>query len=46
MWRDPEEGLTRDNKRRDEKNRVRGQIVKIHPVIEHEPTNKGIKGEA
>ena len=46
MWRDAEEGLTHDDERQDVKERIWGQIVKIHPVVEHETPYKGVKGES
>ena len=41
-----EEGLTHNNKCRDVKKGIRGQIMKIQPVIEHKTPNKGIPSEA
>ena len=41
-----EEGLTYDNKLRDVKKGIRGQFMKIQPVIEHKTPNKGIQSEA
>ena len=40
------EGLTYDNKCRDVKKGIRGQIVKIQAVIEHQTPDKGIQSEA
>ena len=45
MWRDAEEGLTHDDERRDVKERIWGQIVKIQPVLEHETPHERVKGE-
>ena len=35
-----EESLAHDDKRRDVEDEVRGQIVEIQAVVEHEPPNK------
>ena len=39
------EGLTYDDKRRDVKEGIRGQIMEIQPIIEHEPPNKGVQSK-
>ena len=41
-----EKSLAHDNERRDMEDGVRSQIMKIHPIIKHEPLHKRIKGEA
>jgi len=41
-----EEGLTYDDERQDVKEGIRGQIMEIQPIIEHEPPNKGVQSEA
>ena len=46
MWGDAVEGLTHDDERRDVKDGIRSQIMEIEPVIEHKPSNKGIKAKA
>ena len=43
---DAEEGLTHDDKRRDVEDEIRGQIMEIQAVVEHEPPDKGMKWEA
>ena len=45
VWRSSEEGFARDDKCRYEENRVRGKIVKIKSIIEHEPPDEDIEGE-
>ena len=46
MGADAEEGLTHDDKRQDVEDEVRGQIVKIQAVVEHEPPDKWVEREA
>ena len=46
MGLDAEKGLAHDNKRRDVEDEVRGQIVEIHAVIEHDPPNEGMERES
>ena len=45
MWRYTEKGLTRDDKRRDVKERIRGQIMKGNTVIIHHATYTWVKGK-
>ena len=40
---DTEEGLAHDDKRRDVEDEVRGQIVEIQAVVEHEPLDKWVE---
>ena len=46
MWGDVEKSLAHDNERRDMEDGVWSQIMKIQPIIEHEPPHKGGEGEA
>ena len=46
MGLDAEEGLTHDDKRRDVEDEIRGQIMEIQAVVEHEPPDKGMEWEA
>ena len=41
-----EKSLAHDNERRDMEDSVRSQIMKIQPIVEHEPSHKGVEGEA
>ena len=43
---DAEEGLAHDDKRRDVEDEIGGQIVKVQPVVEHEPTDKRVEGKS
>ena len=45
MGLDAEEGLTHDDKRRDIEYEVRGQIVEVQAVVEHEPPDERVKRE-
>ena len=40
MGPDAEEGLAHDDKRRDVEYEIGGQIMKIQPIVEHEPVDK------
>ena len=46
MGADAEERLSHDDERRDVEDEVRGQIVEIQAVVEHEPPDKWLKREA
>ena len=46
MGLDAEEGLAHDDKRQDIEDKIWGQIVEIHAVVEHEPPDKGVEWEA
>ena len=46
MGPDAEKGLAHNDKRRDVEDEVRCQIMKIQPVIEHEPTDEWVEGES
>ena len=46
MGLDAEEGLTHDDKRRDVEDEIRGQIMEIQAIVEHEPPEKGMEWEA
>ena len=46
MGADAEESLARDDKRRDIEDKVRGQIVEIQSVIEHEPPDEWMERES
>ena len=46
MGPDAEEGLAHDDKHRDVEDEIGGQIMKIQPVVEHEPTDKRVKGKS
>ena len=43
---DADEGLAHDDKRRDVEDEIGGQIMKIQPVVEHEPADKGVEGKS
>ena len=43
MGPDAEEGLTHDDKRRDVEDEIRVQIMKIQPILEHEPADKRVE---
>ena len=46
MGADAEESLAHDDERRDVEDEVRGQIMEIQAVVEHEPPDKGVKWKA
>ena len=46
MGMDAEESLAHDDKRRDVEDEVRGQIMEIQAVVEHEPPDKWVKRKA
>ena len=46
MGADAEESLAHDDKRRDVEDKVRGQIVEIQAVVEHEPPDKWVEWKA
>ena len=46
MGADAEESLAHDDKHRDVEDKVRGQIVEIQAIVEHEPPDKWVKREA
>ena len=46
MGLDAEEDLTHDDEHRDVEDEVRGQIVEIQAVVEHEPPDKWVKRKA
>ena len=46
MRLDAEEGLTHDDKRRDVEDEVRGQIVEVQALVEHEPPDERVKRKA
>ena len=43
MGLDAEQGLAHDDERRDVEDEVRGQIVEIQAVVEHEPLDKWVE---
>ena len=43
MRADAEEGPAHDDKRRDVEDEVRGQIVEIQAIVEHEPPDKWVE---
>ena len=45
MGLDAEESPTHDDKRRDVEDEVRGQIMKVQRVVEHETTDEWMKGK-
>ena len=45
MGVDAEESLAHDDKRRDVEDKVRGQIVEIQAIVEHEPSDKWVERE-
>ena len=42
---DAEEGLTHNDERRDVEDEIRGQIMKVQPVVEHETTDEWMEGK-
>ena len=46
MGADAEEGLAHDDKRRDVEDEVRGQIMEVQPVVEHETTDEWMEGKS
>src|SRR4051812_23217392 len=46
MGADAEEGLAHDDKRRDVEDEVRGQMVEIQAIVEHEPPDKWVERKA
>ena len=46
MGLDAEEGLAHDDKRRDVEDEIRGQIMEVQPVLEHEPADKWVEGKS
>ena len=46
MGADAEESLAHDDKRRDVEDKVRGQIMEIQAIVEHEPSDKWVEREA
>ena len=46
MGPDAEEGLTHDDKRRDVEDEVRGQIMEIQAVVEHESSDEWVDRKA
>ena len=42
---DAEEGLAHDDKRRDIEDEIRGQIMEIQAIVEHEPQTNGSNGK-
>ena len=46
MWRDVEEGLTHDDKRRDVEEGIGGQIMEVQPIVEHESANEWVERES
>ena len=46
MGADAEESLAHDGKRRDVEDEVRGQIVEIQAVVEHEPPDEWVERES
>src|SRR3954469_25344908 len=46
MGADAEESLAHDDKRRDVEEKVRGQIVEIQAVVEHEPPDEWVERRA
>ena len=46
MGLDAEEGLAHDDKPRDVEDEIGGQIMKIQPVLEHEPADKRVEGKS
>ena len=43
MGLDAEEGLTHDDERQDIEDEVRGQIVEVQAIVEHEPPDERVK---
>ena len=46
MGADAKESLAHDDKRRDVEDKIRGQIVEIQAIVEHEPPDKWVEREA
>ena len=46
MGADAEKGLAHDDKRRDVEDEVRGQIVEIQALVEHEPPDEWVERES
>ena len=46
MGADAEESLAHDDKRLDVEDKVRGQIMQIQAIVEHEPLDKWVEREA
>ena len=46
MGVDAEESLAHDDKHRDVEDEIGGQIMKIQPVLEHEPADKRVEGKS
>ena len=46
MRLDAEEGLAHDDTRRDVEDEVRGQIVEVQAIVEHEPPDEWVKRKA
>ena len=46
MWGDAEEGLAHDDKHRDIEDEIRGQIMEIQAVVEHEPPDEWVERES
>ena len=46
MGLDAKEGLAHDDKCRDVEDEIGGQIMKIQPVVEHEPAGKRVEGKS
>ena len=46
MGADAKDGLAHDDKRRDVEDKIRGQIVEIQAIVEHEPPEKWVEREA
>ena len=45
MGPDAEESLTHDDERRNVEDEVRGQIMKVQPVLEHETADEWMEGK-
>ena len=45
MGPDAEVGLTHDDERRNVEDEVRGQIMKVQPIVEHETTDEWMEGK-
>ena len=46
MRADAEKSLAHDDKRRDVEDEVRGQIVEVQAIVEHEPPDEWVKRKA
>ena len=46
MGPDAKEGLAHDDERRDVEDEIGGQIMKIQPIVEHEPADKWVEGKS